>query len=168
MQARCYHHGSADTRGSKDKRRNEQCRLLQASGHRHIHRASGSAATGPTCRVRSSRARAIQVHFKLKWQAADDETRRTHEQQQHRLRRRAANADASYDITEGLRLVDPAGHSFKLYSDMIAIGDSLPGVVGLLALRCVELPGSQLAYRYWLAKHAVKGDFTFFKRVWSA
>ena len=38
----------------------------------------------------------LQVHFKLKWQAADDETRRTHDQQQHRLRTRAAIADTGF------------------------------------------------------------------------
>ncbi|CAE6966715.1 Hnrnpu [Symbiodinium sp. CCMP2592] len=111
----------------------------------------------------------LQVHFKLKWQAADDETRRTHEQQQHRLRARAANADTSYDITDSVRLVDPAGRSFRLYSDMIGTtGDSLPLWLGFWPYVVSSILGLSWPYRYWLAKHAVKGDFTFFKRVWSA
>ena len=46
----------------------------------------------------------LQVHFKLKWQAADDETRRTHDQQQHRLRTRAANADTGFLVRNPINL----------------------------------------------------------------
>mmetsp|Transcript_4137 Transcript_4137/g.9721 ORF Transcript_4137/g.9721 Transcript_4137/m.9721 type:complete len:357 (-) Transcript_4137:90-1160(-) len=111
----------------------------------------------------------LQVHFELKWQAADDDTRRTHEQQQHRLRTRAANADASYDITEHLRLVDPAGHEFTLYSDMIGTtGETLPRWLGFWPYVVSSILGLSWPYRYWLAEHAVKGDFIFEKRVWSS
>ncbi|CAE7267770.1 unnamed protein product, partial [Symbiodinium sp. CCMP2592] len=101
--------------------------------------------------------------------AADDDTRRTHEQQQHRLRTRAANADASYDITEHLRLVDPAGHEFTLYSDMIGTtGETLPRWLGFWPYVVSSILGLSWPYRYWLAEHAVKGDFIFEKRVWSS
>ncbi|CAE7593019.1 set5, partial [Symbiodinium sp. CCMP2456] len=99
----------------------------------------------------------LQVHFELKWQAADDETRRTHEQQQHQLRLRAANADASYDITKRLSLVDPAGHPFTLYSDMIGTtGHRLPRCLGFWPYVVSSLFGLSWPYRYWLGKHAVK------------
>eukprot|EP00439_Symbiodinium_sp_Y106_P035884 s662_g4.t1 len=92
----------------------------------------------------------LQVHFELKWQAADDDTRRTHEQQQHRLRTRAANA-ATWAATQ-----------------IGTTGETLPRWLGFWPYVVSSILGLSWPYRYWLAEHAVKGDFIFEKRVWSS
>lgn len=110
----------------------------------------------------------LQVHFDLKWEAADPETHRAHEQQREALRARAHAADSQHDTSEELRLIDEHGQECPFYADMIGTtGEAFPVWLGYLPYAVACFLFLSWPYRYFLSQHAVKGDFVFEKRVWS-
>ncbi|CAJ1432505.1 unnamed protein product [Effrenium voratum] len=110
----------------------------------------------------------LQVHFELRWQAADEETLQAHERQHVNIRARAAAADSRYDIDEKVMLLDEHGQECALYADVIGTtGDSFPCWLGYAPYAVCSVLCLSWAYRYVLSAKAVKGDFVFEKRVWS-
>ncbi|CAK9045464.1 Putative sulfatase AslA [Durusdinium trenchii] len=107
----------------------------------------------------------LQVHFDLKWEAADPETHRAHEQQREALRARAHAADSQHDTSEELRLIDEHGQECPFYADMIGTtGEAFPVWLGYLPYAVACFLFLSWPYRYFLSQHAVKGDFVFEKR----
>eukprot|EP00913_Durusdinium_trenchii_P013681 g12846.t2 len=102
----------------------------------------------------------LQVHFDLKWEAADPETHRAHEQQREALRARAHAADSQHDTSEELRLIDEHGQECPFYADMIGTtGEAFPVWLGYLPYAVACFLFLSWPYRYFLSQHAVKGDF---------
>jgi len=110
----------------------------------------------------------LQVHFEMRWEAADLDTQRTHERQRQAVNARAAAADVSHEISEDLRLIDEEGQECPFYTDMIGTtGAFFPVWLGYLPYAVCSILCLSWPYRYFLSQYAVKGDFVFEKRVWS-
>lgn len=110
----------------------------------------------------------FQVHFDVKWEAADERTHRDHQQQREQLHVRAQAADDSHDISEKLRLIDEDGQECTFRSDMIGTtGGSFPVWLGYFPYAVCCFLGLSWPYRYCLSQQAIKGDLIFRKQVWS-
>lgn len=111
----------------------------------------------------------LQIHFELAWHAADEETVRTHDAARQVLHHRADAADRHHDFREFLRLSDGAGtrNGLKLTDMMCSSAENKPAWLGLKQYVLASLLGFSWPYRFWLARHSIKGDFAFSKEVWS-
>jgi len=111
----------------------------------------------------------LHIHFKIECQPGDDRTLREHDEQRQALRQRAAARDDHHDFSEVLLLSDgnDAGHPLQ-HSDMIcSTRSSNRSWLSWKVYLTFSILGCSWPYRIWLARNAMKGDFTFRKCIWS-
>lgn len=111
----------------------------------------------------------LQIHFEIEWHPGDEETVTTYQASHQALHHRADAHDQHHDFEECLCLSDAAGTRPGLpHTDMMCTTRGCtPTWLGWKQYVIISSLGLSWPYRWWLARHSIKGDFVFRKQVWS-